>query len=182
MNSWNLALFDVIHSLSGRFVFLDAIAIFFAQYLAYFLVLGFFALLFFQKGARNRFYHFCETALAIILARGIVTEVIRFFYDHPRPFDALGFSPLIPESGPSFPSGHATFFFALAMAVWYADRKWGMWYFICAIFIGIARIYSGVHWPLDVLGGAMIGVACAMFIHWLFRNVRTELAVPKRQE
>lgn len=179
MNSWNLALFNAVHALAGRFIFLDAIAIFLAEYLAYFLVAGFFLFLFLQKGIRNRIYRFCEATLAIILARGIVTEVIRFFYHHARPFDALGFAPLIAESGWSFPSGHATWFFALAMAIWYADHTWGFWYFVGAILMVTARVYVGVHWPFDVLGGAAIGILCAMFIHWLFRNVRAELPKPK---
>lgn len=181
MSSWNLDLFNAIHSLSGRFVLLDASDIFFANYLAYFLVAGFLVFIFFEKGSRRRMYHFCEVALSIIIARGIVTEVIRFFYHHPRPFDALGFVPLIPESGWSFPSGHATWFFALAMALWYADRTWGVWYFIGATLMAFARIYAGVHWPLDAIGGALIGIASAMVVHGLFRTARKELLRPKQE-
>jgi membrane-associated phospholipid phosphatase len=41
--------------------------------------------------------------------------------------------------------------------------------------MGIARIYVGVHWPLDILGGIVVGLASAWFVHWLLRDVREKL-------
>ena len=169
---FNQSVFLFIYHAAGRWPLLDDIGIFFAEWLPYLLVIGFLVLVFGQPGARRKFYLFAEGALAVILARGILTEIIRFFYYHPRPFEIYGFVPLIPESGASFPSGHMTFFFALAMAVWYADRKWGVWYFVLAALMGIARIYVGVHWPLDILGGVVIGIASGAFIHWLLKEYR----------
>lgn len=132
-------------------------------------------LVFLQRGSRRKVYLFCEGALAVILARGIITSAIHFFYEHPRPFAVLGFTPLIPESGSSFPSGHMAFFFALALVVWYANKKWGAWFLILSFLMGIARIYAGVHWPLDILGGIAVGVASAVFIHWLLGDTRKGL-------
>jgi undecaprenyl-diphosphatase len=175
MSSFNISVFNAIYNFGHRSVWLAGPAIFFAQYLPYFLVLGFLVLVFFQKGLRGKIYLFCEGTLAIILARGIIANIIYFFYQHPRPFDVLGFAPLISESGSSFPSGHMVWFFALAMVVWYANRKWGIWYFILALAMGVARIYVGVHWPFDILGGAIIGILSAMVIHWLLRESRKEI-------
>lgn len=173
--SFNSTVFQFIYHFARRNAFLDVAGVFLANYLAYFLVLGFLALIFYEKGWRRRFYLFAEAALAVILARGLITEAIRFFYYHARPFDALGFTPLVAESGSSFPSGHMTFFFALAMVVWYANRKWGVWYFLLSALIGVARIYVGVHWPLDILGGIAIGIACGALVHWLFGESRRKL-------
>jgi undecaprenyl-diphosphatase len=175
MLSFNLSLFNFIYHFSHRNILLDGLGIFFAQYLVYFLVLGFLVLAFSQKGLRHKLYVLSEGALAVILARGIITEVIRFFYYHPRPFEALGFTPLIAESGSSFPSGHMTFLFALAMVVWYVNRKWGVFYFILALLVGVARIYVGVHWPLDILGGIVIGIVSAIFVHWILKDSRKQL-------
>lgn len=172
---WDIRLFALIHDLSGRSIFADLGGIFFAQYLPYLLVLGFLFLVFREPGARRKFYLFAEGALAIILARGIIASSIHYFYHAARPFAFLGFAPLIGESGSSFPSGHMTWFFALAMVVWYADRKWGAWYFLLACVMGIARIYVGVHWPLDILGGAAIGTASGWFTHWLLSSSRKEI-------
>ncbi len=182
MAAWNLTVFELIHGWSGHFVFADVAAIFFAEYLPYLLVVGFLVLVFRQPGPRRKFYLFAEGSLAVILARGIVTESVMFFYRTVRPFALLGFSPLINESGSSFPSGHMAWFFALAIVVWFADRKWGAWYFALAALMGIARIYAGVHWPVDILGGVAIGLASGWFIHWLFRGARAELFAAKQQE
>ncbi len=175
MASLNLSLFQLIYGLSHRIFLLDDLGIFCAQYLPYLLVLIFFILVFYEKGWRRKWYIFSEAAIAVILSRGFLTETIRFFYNHPRPFDVLGFAPLISESGSSFPSAHAALFFALAMVVFYRNRKWGIWFLIWAFVNGIARIYVGVHWPLDILGGAVIGIISAIFIHWLLRDSREKL-------
>ena len=175
MSSFNLSVFNFIYGFSHRSVILDVVGIFFAQDLPYFLALAFLVLVFMQKGPRRKLYLLCEGVLAVILARGIVANVIYFFYYHPRPFDVLGFTALINESGSSFPSGHMAWFFALGMAVWYADRKWGTWFFILSFLMGIARIYVGVHWPLDILGGMAIGILSGAFIHWVLGGARAGL-------
>jgi undecaprenyl-diphosphatase len=171
----NQTLFLFIHHFAGRNIFADDIGVFFAEYLPYLMVLGFLVLAFYENGWRKKLYLFAEGTLAVILSRGIVTELIRFFYHHERPFAFYGFTPLISESGWSFPSGHAMWFFALALTIWYFNRKWGWWYFVLAALMGVARIYAGVHWPYDILGGAILGMACAMFAHWLFKDSRKKL-------
>ncbi len=176
MEHFNQSVFLFIHQFAGRSSFADAVGIFLAEYLPYVLLLGFFILIYGQKGPRRKWYLFGEGALGVILARGIITESIRFFYHHPRPFVFYGFPPLLPESSWSFPSGHATFYFALATTVWFLNRKWGAWYFVVAAAMSVARVYAGVHWPLDVIGGAIIGIVCGMFVHHLLRKSREELA------
>jgi undecaprenyl-diphosphatase len=165
----NQYFFNLIFSLHGRHFLIDDLAIFFAKYLPYLLVLGFFVLIFRQAGWRSRLFLFIEGALATILSRGLLTEIIRFFYHHPRPFEVSNFMPLITQTeiGNSFPSGHATFYFALAIVVFLWNRRWGMWYFILTIVMGFARIFVGAHWPLDVLGGAIIGILSGLLIHLL---------------
>lgn len=182
MINWNLDVFNFIHGWSGRFFPLDIAGIFFAEYLPYFLVVGFLILVFCEPGPRRKLYLFAEGTLAVILARGIITESIKFFYSVQRPFSLLGFSPLVSESAPSFPSGHMAFFFALAIVVWFANRKWGIWYFVLTAVMGIARIYAGVHWPLDIIGGAAVGLASGWFIHWLLRGSREALLLEKKEK
>jgi undecaprenyl-diphosphatase len=182
MSYWNLAVFNFIHGWSGHSVVADVVAIFFAEYVPYLLVIGFLVLVFREFTTRRKFYLFAEGALAVILARGILAEGIYFFYHVPRPFTALGFSPLIGESGWSFPSGHMAWFFALAVTVWFADRKWGAWFIVLAALMGIARIYAGVHWPLDVVAGAATGIVSGCFVHWLLKNVRAAIMASPETE
>jgi undecaprenyl-diphosphatase len=175
MFSLDRTVFHFIYTFGNRNAFWNVLAIFFAAWLPYLLVLAFLVLVYYQKGWRRKVYLFSEAALAIILARGIVVETIHFFYHHPRPFIFYSFSPLISESGWSFPSGHAAWFFALALTIWFANRTWGWWFFALAILMGIARVYVGVHWPMDIVGGAAVGLLSAWFIHWLLRESRKGL-------
>jgi undecaprenyl-diphosphatase len=72
-------------------------------------------------------------------------------YPEPRP---LGHVP----HDPSFPSGHATMAFASATVLSYFKPRWAPAFFLLAVAIGYSRVYVGVHYPLDVLGGALLGL------------------------
>ncbi len=179
----NRTLFELIHRLSGRSGFLDTAAVFFATYFPYLLGLAVLFLIFrFHKEWRLRFAFFAEIALAAILSRGILTEAIRFFWPVPRPFLALDFTPLIEASSAAFPSGHAAIFFALAMVIFYWNRKWGMWFFAFALVNGAARVFAGVHWPLDIFGGLLVGVLGAVIAHALLRSYVSALPDRKLHE
>jgi undecaprenyl-diphosphatase len=123
-----------------------------------------------EREWRRRLFFFLELLLSLIVSRGIVTEAIRFFFPHPRPFDALDITALVGESGDSFPSGHGAFFFALAGTVWFYNRRRGALLFFLALVIGIARVAAGVHWPLDIVGGIATGILSALIVHFLFRR------------
>ena len=68
---------------------------------------------------------------------------------------------VLTDSAWSFPSGHATFFFAMATAIYLYNKKWGIWFFVGAILISIGRVIAGLHYPSDILGGAIIGAFVA---------------------
>lgn len=171
----NLSIFNFFFSFAHKSVFLDDVIVFFGRYAPYLLGIVFIVFVFEQSDSRRRLFLFGEAVLAVILARGLVTEVIRHLYAHSRPFDALGITALIPESGNSFPSGHMTFFFALALIVWFYDRSWGTWFLVASLVIGIARVASGVHWPADIVGGIVIGVVSAWFVHGLLQDSRKKI-------
>jgi len=85
--------------------------------------------------------------------------------NHPRPFVALGFHPLIPHAvDPSFPSSHATLAFAIAFAVWFVKRRWGTAMIALAILTGVARVYVGVHYPADIIGAAVLSFLSACVV------------------
>ncbi len=183
MANLNQQIFEFIHQFAGSNFVLDDVGIFLAQYLPYFLVLGFLLYAWRRGEWRLRFLIIAEGALAVILSRGIITEVVRFFYHYPRPFDVLSFTPLVSESGYSFPSGHAAFFFSLAVVAFYLSHRLGWWYLAFAAINGIARIYVGVHWPLDILGGALVGILCGIAVHALMKpNLEKILSSPGAQK
>lgn len=165
--------------LSGQNGTLDDLIIFLAQYLPYFLALGFIIFVFKQKNWKIGFLVFAEGAIAAILSRGLIAETIRFFYHRPRPFMALNLSPLINESGYSFPSGHAIFFFALALIIFYHSKRLGTWYFALSLINGAARVAVGVHWPMDIAGGVILGLLSAYAVHKLVIPYLKQIAEKK---
>lgn len=141
----------------------DYSIIFLGKYLPWVLgaALVFFAL--YQN--RKHFRITVEAVIAGILSRFIFTEVIRYFYDKQRPFEVEGSIPLIlHEFGKSFPSGHAAFFFAVAATLFIYNRRWGIIFFIAAIAMGITRVLANIHWPIDILGGVLIGIASSAIV------------------
>ncbi|RUT32606.1 phosphatase PAP2 family protein [Arsenicitalea aurantiaca] len=76
----------------------------------------------------------------------------------------------------SFPSGHATTIFALAMVIAFLSPRWLPWVMGFAFMVGISRIYVGAHYPSDVVGGLIVGILGAYLVRnafasrgWLFR-------------
>lgn len=143
----------------------DLLIIFLAKYLGW--VLGILAIFIFFKKRRLLF----ESFLAAAVARFGITDIIRYFYNRPRPFEVGNFSPLVPhEASGSFPSGHVAFFFALAATIFLYNRRWGAVFFIGAILVGLGRVWAGVHWYSDILGGAVVGILTSIFVNFLARK------------
>lgn len=173
MAGFDQSVFGWVWGFARQGFVLDNLGIFLAAYLPYLLVSGFLIFIFKEKSWRCRLLFFINGVLAVMLSRGIITETVRFFYHRLRPFEFLNFASLVSESDGSFPSGHAAFFFALATIVYFINHRWGTWYFILAAVNGLSRVFVGVHWPLDIVGGAALGILCGLLVyftlkpHWL---------------
>lgn len=149
---------------------LDYFWIFLADYLGYFLIFNFLFFVFFSQSAgdwRKRWFIFGSTVLTLILSRGIFTALIKFFYHRLRPFLVFNIDPLIINNSNAFPSGHAAFFFALSLILFFYNKRIGFWTLIGSLLIGFARIASGVHWPSDILGGFLVALTAV----WLARLI-----------
>lgn len=171
MVAWDVKIFFALNNLAGVSRLSDFFILFFADYLTYVLVVLFFISLLLMKFSQQKKLIILYTAaISTVISRGIITTAIRFFYHHPRPFDIYSVHQLIPESGYSFPSGHATFFFALAMMIYLYHKGWGYVFFLLSILVGIARVAAGVHYPSDIIGGACIGILTSYIIFHLIPN------------
>jgi undecaprenyl-diphosphatase len=167
MQNFNSEFFNLIFNLAHQSSILDKLGIFLASYLPYILFFSALVLIFAEHGWRRRILFLFYLALTIVLSRGVIVEAINFFYPRPRPFEVLGFSPLVSAGGPSFPSSHATILFAIAVVIFCLNRKWGFWYLFLSFLNGLARIFTGAHWPIDVLVGALLGVASGFLVYYL---------------
>ena len=179
-------IFEKINQFASQYDFLDKLAIFFAKYFEYFLIL--FLLLFLIKnpaperssvldqsrtapmesglvrGLKKYWLMIGQAFGAAILSRFVITNIIRWIWERPRPFVENQVNLLIShELTSSFPSGHAAFYFALSTVIYFYNKKVGVLFFIGSFLITLARVFSGVHWPSDILVGALTGI----FSGWL---------------
>lgn len=89
-----------------------------------------------------------------------ISELIKTFFPTPRPFLEVGLDPLTlttPIDG-AFPSSHTAVGFALATTILKHHKKIGILYLFMAGLVGVARILAHVHYPLDIMAGAFLGV------------------------
>ncbi|MFA4890473.1 MAG: phosphatase PAP2 family protein [Candidatus Paceibacterota bacterium] len=170
----NQVIFQYLNNLAGGSQGFDNLVIFCAEWLPYVLIAVFLVLLIFgKKTYREKIKIFIFAALSVFLSRIIITEIIRYFYPVSRPFvNNIVHQLIFHETSSSFPSGHATFFFALAMAVMLATRwrTWGAVFFTGAVLISLARVVAGIHWPYDILAGAVVGVFSAL-VFWVLKKI-----------
>jgi len=101
-------------------------------------------------------------AYGILLLAGITlsyysSHFLKYFFMRARPFMAMEeATAVIAAGGYSFPSGHATSAFMAAFILSSCFRRWVL-FFCLAVLVGISRVYLGVHYPADVLAGAVLG-------------------------
>jgi len=89
-----------------------------------------------------------------------ISELIKTFFPIPRPFLEVGLDPLTlttPIDG-AFPSSHTAVAFALSITILKHHKKIGILYLFMVGLVGIVRILAHVHYPLDIMGGAFLGV------------------------
>jgi membrane-associated phospholipid phosphatase len=136
-----------------------SVARFFSEYLIYILPAGVVAYIFTidKKPVVKCFYIVVMAGLAVLFN----DFILKIIFAVPRPFVTLGFTPLISETGFSFPSGHAAFAGALFGATYFSISK-HPWFTACigvlCLGIAISRVMLGVHYPADVLAGLLLGL------------------------
>ena len=172
MTQFDTSLFYSIHSLAGHGIVGDFLIVFFGEYFIYvmFAVFAYVAYRAYKKEKNIRaFLPYFGALIAAGSARFLVTPIIRFFYHHPRPFIAFSTSHLLTDTSYSFPSGHTITMFALATAAYFFNKRLAYILGIAGLLIGIARIAGGVHYPSDILGGSVLGVATSWILLALYR-------------
>ena len=154
-----------IHSLWGRWPLVDAFARAAAEDLVVLLVFALAWLLVTQPSIRPALVVVASASLALAIAAGIGA-----LYYVPRPFVVHHFSPLIPHGADSsFPSDHLAVFGAVTGSSWFAARRLSVATTLVGCVLAIARVYVGVHWALDVVGGFVLGMGCGVGLWQLSR-------------
>ncbi len=137
---------------------------FLAEYLTYLLPLILMILWFWSKQAKKIALRGLFSA---ILAWPIFSVIIGKLVHRARPFSVTGVQELVfhrPDT--SFPSEHAAALFAVAMSFYLSGfKKLSYVVFSLAIVVSFFRVAAGIHWPTDVLAGAILGLLSAYLIN-----------------
>lgn len=181
LKEFNTALFMSINSGAGQYLFVDWMFILFTSYLMYvvFLSVGFYVAMYSPLRIPQGRYRTQSILRAIeiffsIASTWLVIKIIKVTVALPRPFEVLeSIKVLAPiKGGTSFPSGHAGLTMALATAVYFYYPRLGKLLFIFAFCVALSRIFVGVHYPLDVAVGLMLGYVVPKCIHTLLQFVK----------
>lgn len=119
---------------------------------------------------------------ATLLSSAVITTSLKFTIDRERPFVTYpDIQKLTGAGSPSFPSGHTSEAFAVATSLSMAFPEW---YVIAPAYIwagaaGYSRMHLGVHYPSDVLVGALVGAGSAWLCKALNERLQNKKANPK---
>lgn len=126
--------------------------------------------LFSKKRIKKIFLESLSISVSILIAWGI-TALMKWLFAQPRPF--LRFPDLVNNLFPygaydSFPSGHATLFAAFSTMIFLYHKKAGIFFALAGVAISLARVIAGVHLPVEILVGWLIGVFTSLFVYKKF--------------
>ena len=76
------------------------------------------------------------------------------------------------ESIYAFPSGHTAYLFAMATALYFYNKKLAYIIYVIGIAVGTARVYIGVHYPIDILGGIAVGISVGLLTNFIYKKIR----------
>lgn len=176
ISSLNNSIFLFLNNLAGKFPVLDFFISFCATILPALYVLFLFA--YFARGlvetkedhrpvVGDVAYDLLFVSLSGIIAYG-TAPIFKLFFAYPRPFLVLqDVTTLINVGGFSFPSGHAACMMALGIGSLLHDKRLAVLSFFVILLVGMARIIAGVHTPVDILGGYVLGAGIAFSLYFI---------------
>lgn len=168
----NYTIFNFFFSLA-YYPFIAQSAVFISNILIYIVIFLAFVFIFVQY--KNKFTTLMKDGFIFGGAGAlawVVSKILKALFQVPRPFVTGHFTPLVAESGFSLPSSHATVFAALSVVAFSINRTFGWIVSIATLFIGISRMVVGVHYPLDVLLGFIIGGLIGRFFIYIGKHKR----------
>lgn len=122
-------------------------------------------------------------AIAMLLGFAIGNGIIKNVVARHRPYELAQFSafPIVKKlSDWSFPSGHTLASFEAAVSIFCWRKKWGAAALALALCVAVSRIYLIVHYPSDVIAGALLGTAFALVAFFIIKTLYTKYDLDSR--
>ncbi|MBI2564675.1 phosphatase PAP2 family protein [Candidatus Woesearchaeota archaeon] len=155
----DIYLFSLLNQWAKQYAVLDNFFIF----ITHFGILIIALMIILTKNKKCLIHAFTALMLAIF-----IDQIINLFIYVKRPFLENQVNLLvIPSDSSSFPSGHTLRAFALGTALFFYNKKQGIIALLIALLVGISRIFAGVHYPSDALGGIIIGIIASLLTNYL---------------
>jgi undecaprenyl-diphosphatase len=176
MSELDTAITTWVNLSAGKIASVDSIMIWISAVGVPLLVLAVAAQWWFPRSDRSTRHVLVAAGLSFLLGLGL-NQLILLFVQRVRPYDANITHLIIDRSADfSFPSDHATASFAIAATfLMHGLRRRGLAFLGAAALLAISRVYVGIHYMSDVLGGAMIGIAVAAVVQAAYQeNTRAD--------
>lgn len=166
----NVRLFRMINDLGKEYSMLNPVMVFSAKYMVFFL--AFMVIMFlFTRNKLNRIIVLCG-AITFVISELIGKLVGKIHFNYQPFVELTNVNQLIEKDvGNSFPSDLTILFFSFCMSFWLFKRGWTFLWLLLAVWVGVARIWVGVHYPADVLVGAIISIIVATIIYKVIRKL-----------
>ncbi|MCJ8013415.1 undecaprenyl-diphosphatase [Paenibacillus sp. KQZ6P-2] len=169
MTSWDYSLFSWINNAAGNYPAIDAIMRFLSENAEYLFYLAIIVYWFTRKRENRKMV--AQALVSACLAFGIGMILSHLFY-RDRPFVAHHVHQMIEHAAnASFPSDHSIGSFVIASSIFLYRKRDGIVWLVLAALISFSRIWNGVHYPIDVLSGAIIGILSSVVVHQLFTKM-----------
>lgn len=170
----NVDVFRLINDMGKEYSSLNPGMIFIAEYLVYILALTT-IIFWFTRNNSNRLMVVCAS-ITFILSE-ILGKLAGKLHSNYNPFAELpNVNQLIQKAiDNSFPSDHTILFFSFCITFWLFKKGWGFIWVLLAFLVGISRIWVGVHYPADVLAGALISIISAIIVYQVIPKIKLTL-------
>jgi undecaprenyl-diphosphatase len=159
----NEYLFRLINNLGKEYTILNPGVVFIAEYMVIFLVIA--VLTFWiTRVNKNRIMMICGSITFVIAE--ILGKIAGNIHSNLQPFAELSSVNQLIEKAVdnSFPSDHTILFFSFCVTFWIFRGARGFIWILLALLVGISRIWVGVHYPADIMVGAIISICTAIIV------------------
>lgn len=159
-NLRTLDVFEYLRQFAGMSPVGDQLIVFFAEFAILLFFVALIALFIFHATQGNKENaQILAMSIASVLVSWGVSRMLKLWIHTSRPFEDISIAPLINVDGliSAFPSGHTTMIATAAVILWRFNRLYAIVGLALAFTVGIARVIAGVHWPIDIAGGVVLG-------------------------